>query len=678
MMSGDRQHHIIFMPSGLRGHVPDGTLLMDAARQLGVELESICSGQGTCHKCRVHIESGEFPKHGITSDETHLSPPTVREQQSFDKAVNATFRLACQARIEGDLLVSVPETSLAHKQIIRKSANTQRPLTIKPAVRPLFVTVEPAKLDAQPGDWERLQAALAQQHQLSGLRINLHALRKLQRTLRAGDWQTTIILREDRDILDVRPGYQDTVYGVAVDVGTTTVVAHLCDLRTGAVLATEAAMNPQVAHGEDVMSRISYVMMQPNGLDTLHRAIIDTLNRLIASAAESAGVAAEHIYDMVVVGNTTMTHLFLGISPLEIGRAPFALAARDALDVPAHDLKLKLNPAASVYVLPALGGHIGADTLAVLLAESPHTGEDISLVVDVGTNAEVVIGNRHWMVAASSPTGPAFEGAQISHGMRAASGAIEKVRIDPQTREPRFRIIGSESWSNASNGLPSVRPVGICGSGIIDVVAELFLAGILLPDGRFNPDFQSDRLLWQDDVAAYVLADAEQTAHGQAIVITQKDVRSIQLAKGALYAGIKLMMARAGVDHVDRIVLAGAFGSHIDTERAMILGMIHDCDLRQVYAVGNAAGDGARIALLNVDKRQEARQIVDHVAYVELATDAGFQEAFVGALPLPHSTDAFPHLKDKLPAAASSPTTNNTDRRARARLRNPARKRPES
>ncbi|MCA9906059.1 MAG: 2Fe-2S iron-sulfur cluster binding domain-containing protein, partial [Anaerolineae bacterium] len=311
MMSGDRQHHVIFMPSGLRGYVPDGTLLMDAARQLGVELESICNGQGTCHKCRVHIETGEFPKHGITSDEKHLSPPTVREQQSFGKAANATFRLACQARIEGDLLVSVPEASLAHKQIIRKSANTQRPLTVKPAVRPLFVTVEPAMLDAQPGDWERLQTAIDEQHHLNGLRINLHALRKLQATLRAGDWQTTIVLREDRDILDVRPGYEDTVYGVAVDIGTTTVVAHLCDLRTGAVLATEAAMNPQVAHGEDVMSRISYVMMQPNGLDTLHRAIIDTLNRLIASAAESAGVAIDHIYDLVVVGNTTMTHLFL-------------------------------------------------------------------------------------------------------------------------------------------------------------------------------------------------------------------------------------------------------------------------------------------------------------------------------------------------------------------------------
>ncbi|MCB9454236.1 MAG: DUF4445 domain-containing protein [Anaerolineaceae bacterium] len=654
------------MPSGLRGTVPDGTLLLDAVRQLGVELESICNGQGTCHKCRVRIETGDFPKHGIASSPGHLSPLTLHEQQVFGDESDG-HRLACHARVEGDLLVYIPETSLAHKQIIRKSANTRRRIAVNPAVRPLFVTVKPATLEAHPGDWERLQAALAEQHQLTGLHIDLSALRRLQGALRAGDWQVTVIIRENRDVLDVRSGFREAVYGLAVDIGTTTIVAHLCDLRTGAVLDTQAAMNPQVAFGEDVMSRISYVMMQADGLDTLHRAVIETLNTLAADATQVAGVMMDDIYDVVVVGNTTMTHLFLGISPLEIGRAPFALVQRDAVDARVRDLNLKFNPAAAVHVLPSLGGHVGADTLAALLAETPYTGEDISLVVDVGTNAEVVIGNRHWMVAASSPTGPAFEGAQITHGMRAAPSAIENVRIDPQTGKPRFRVIGVESWSDTWDTPPDLLPIGICGSGIIDVVAELFLAGILLPDGGFNPSSSCDWLQWHDDVGSYVLADTGQTATGHPIVITQRDVRNIQLAKGALYAGIKLLMQQTNIDHVDRIVLAGAFGSHIDIERAMILGLIPDCDLKRVYAVGNAAGDGARIALLNVEKRQEARQVVEHITYVELAANDDFQEAFVEALHLPHAVDSFPHLAHVLPVPSTAVSPAATPRRTHAR-----------
>jgi uncharacterized 2Fe-2S/4Fe-4S cluster protein (DUF4445 family) len=650
-MTDTKQHLVILMPSGLRGHVPAGTLLMDAARQLGVELETICNGQGTCHKCRVRVETGDFPKQGITSSPAHLSPPTIREEQMSRQIGDSAYRLACQARVEGDLLVSVPETSLAHKQIIRKSANMKRHIQVEPTVRPVYVTVEPAALDAHPGDYERLQAALADQPHLTGLHLDVMALRSLQAALRAGNWQVTVIVREDREILDVRPGLAEAVYGLAVDIGTTTVVAHLCDLRTGAVVATEAAMNPQVAYGEDVMSRISYVMMERDGLDTLHGAIIATLTTLATRAAQTANITTAEIYDLVVVGNTTMTHLFLGVSPLEIGHAPFALAGRDAVDVRARDLKLAFNPAAWVHVLPSLGGYVGADNVAVLLAETPYAGDAISLIVDVGTNAEVVIGNRHWMFAASSPTGPAFEGAQIMNGMRAAPGAIEKVRINPQTGEPRFRVIGSSAWSDTwETKPPDVLPVGICGSGIIDAVAEMFLAGILTPDGHLNPDAPGSRVRPHNRMLAYVLADADQTATGQPIVITQKDVRNIQLAKGALYAGIGLLMARAGVDHVDRIILAGAFGSHIDTKRAMILGLIPDCDLKWVYAVGNAAGDGARIALLNVEKRREAQQVIQHVTHVELSTDPDFQEAFVAALNIPHAHDTFPHLGGILPA----------------------------
>ncbi|HEY53534.1 MAG TPA: ATP-binding protein, partial [Caldilineae bacterium] len=355
----------------------------------------------------------------------------------------------------------------------------------------------------------------------------------------------------------------------------------------------------------------------------------------------------------------------------EIGGAPFALANRDSMDIKARDLGLRFHPAANVHILPSEAGHVGADNVGVLIAEEPYRQNDIVLIVDVGTNAEILLGNRDWMFSASSPTGPAFEGAQISFGMRAAPGAIERVRIDPASKAARFKVIGEERWSDqwpddaeAPPGeQPGHLPTGICGSGIIEAVAELFLAGILLPDGRFHPDCQGARFRWEGKRAAYVLATADQTANGEAILVTQDDVRAIQLAKAALYAGAKLLMMRAGVEQVDRVVLAGAFGSYIDPKHAMILGLIPDCDLGRVYAVGNAAGDGARIALLNRNKRLEAQEIAHWVRYVETAMDPEFQEEFVKAIHIPHQSDPYPHLAGLLPDRPATP------RRPRARRR---------
>ena len=665
---------VIFMPSGRRGRVEVGRPLLEAARQMGVAIESICGGRLTCGKCKVQVEEGLFQKHGLVSSRANLSPPSAEEEALLKRLHSPDYRLACSACIQGEVLITVPEESRAQKQIIRKSA-TERVIEVAPAARQVYVEVEQAQLGEHRGDWGRLQAALAGQWQLQGLSIDLPALRQLQAALRKGKWAVTVTLWQDREVIDVQPGYVEGVYGLAVDIGSTTVAGYLCDLRTGALLAAEATMNPQVTYGEDLMSRVSYAMLHADGLDKMHKAIIETLNRLAARAARQAGLRARDIYEAVFVGNTTMIHILLGIDPIELGGAPFALASREAMDIKARELGLHLHPGANVHVMPAEAGHVGADNVAVLIAEEPYRQDEIMLAVDVGTNAEIVLGNRHWLYSASSPTGPAFEGAQITYGMRAAPGAIERVRIDPATKAGRFRVIGEPRWSDEwqlgaeapAEAQPGHLAAGICGSGIIEAVAELYLAGIITPDGSFDPDCVSERVQWQGRKGAYVLAAAEQTTTGEPIVVTQDDVRNIQLAKAALYAGAKLLMKRAGVNMVDRIVLAGAFGSYIDPKYAMILGLIPDCDLEKVYAVGNAAGDGARIALLNRHKRQEAQEVAQWVRYIETAVDPDFQTEFVAAMHLPHQSDLFPHLDGLLPKKPVMAVNRRERRRERRR-----------
>jgi uncharacterized 2Fe-2S/4Fe-4S cluster protein (DUF4445 family) len=652
---------VIFMPSGRRGRVARGQTVLEAAQALGVAIESICGGRLTCNKCRVRVEEGRFEKHGIVSAAGHLSPAADDEVALLAALGSPEMRLSCVARVEGDALLFVPEESRGQKQVIRKAAGEQV-IALEPAVRQVTVVVEAAQLGEHRGDWGRLQDALREQWQIEARRIDLPALRRLQGALREGGWKVTVTVWQD-EVIAVQPGYVEASYGLAVDIGSTTVAAYLCDLRTGALLATEAAMNPQVTYGEDLMSRISYVMSHRDGLEKMHEAIIETLNRLAAAAARQAGVQARQIHEVVFAGNTTMIHILLGISPVELGGAPFALSSRDALDVKARELGLRLHAGANAHVLPAQAGHVGADNVGVLLAEEPHRREEVSLTVDVGTNAEIVLGNRAWLTSASSPTGPAFEGAQITHGMRAAPGAIERVRIDPETLEARFLVIGEPRWSDewrlgpeaAAEAQPKHLAAGICGSGIVEVVVEMFLAGIIGADGRFDLEKAGGRVRRAGRSGLYVLARAEESATGKPIVVTQNDVRAIQLAKAALYAGARLLMKRAGVERVERIALAGAFGSYIDPRYAMILGLIPDAPLDQVRAAGNAAGDGARIALLNRQRRAEAGALARRVRYLETAVDPDFQEEFVAALDLPHARDAFPHLEGMLPERREAP-----------------------
>jgi len=696
MVEVNTTHLVIFQPSGRQAQVADGTTLLDAARQLGVDVDSICGGRQTCGKCKVLLETGAFAKHAIESAAGHATAAGAEERAYFAQrgwgAPNGA-RLACAACVAGDLLVTVPPESQSHRSIIRKSAS-ERVIAIDPVLRQMFVEVEPHRLGERQGDWERLQDALRREWALDGLRIDLQALRLLGPALKAGKQRVTVVVWNDAEVIDVRAGYHEGLYGLAVDVGSTTVAAHLCDLRTGAVLATEAMMNPQVTFGEDLMSRVSYVMMHDDGLQKMHAAIIAGLNKLAGLAAHAAGLRARDIHELVVAGNTVMHHILLGLDPTDLGGAPFTLASHAAIDIKARELGLKLHPGANLHFMPLEAGHVGSDNVGVLVAEAPDQQDAIMLVIDVGTNAEILLGNRERLLSCSSPTGPAFEGAQIAHGQRAAPGAIERVRIDRATGEPRFKVIGKDAWSDA---LPpdEIGATGICGSGIIEAVAELFMAGALRADGRFAEEDERrktkdeslqvgdsspsslvvrppSRIRRNGPKAEYILATADQTATGREIVVTQDDVRNIQLAKGALYAGCKLLMRRRGVETVDKIVLAGAFGSYIDPLHAMVLGLFPDCALDQVYAVGNAAGDGARIVLLSKARRAEATLAARRVEYVETAIDPAFQDEFVGAMHLPHMTDPFPHLDalNILPARAAASEDDRARRRRARRERN--------
>ncbi len=646
---------VIFTPSGKRGRFALGTPVLTAARQLGVDLDSVCGGRGICSKCQITPGYGEFPKHGLTVAADALSDwNPVEERYKRIRGLIDGRRLGCQAKVMGDVVIDVPPESQVHKQVIRKSA-TERHIEMDPATRAVFVEVQEPDMHEPTGDFERLVQALKDQWQIEGVEAGLDILRRLQPVLRKGEWKATVVLnRGNHDtahrVLDIFPGFHDgPLYGLAVDLGSTTIAAHLCDLSDGKVLASSGLMNPQIRFGEDLMSRVSYAMMNPGGDVEMTRAVREALDSLARAIAQEAGVEPGAIYEMVIVCNPVMHHLLLGIDPVELGQAPFALATSGSLSLDARDLDLPaLNRNARVYVLPCIAGHVGADCAAVALSEEPNKSKDMVLIVDVGTNAEILLGNETRVLACSSPTGPAFEGAQISSGQRAAPGAIERVEIDPATKEPRFKVIGCDLWSTEQGFAEATAQTGItgiCGSGIIEAVAEMRMAGLVDPGGLIGSAEQTGtaRALPYGRTHSYLLHDASATG-GPKIMVTQGDIRAIQLAKSALYAGARLLMDEFGVDKVDRVTLAGAFGAHISPKHAMVLGMIPDVPLDRVTSAGNAAGTGARIALLNRAARDQIEATVHDIHKVETAIEPRFQEHFVNANAIPHAVDPFPEL----------------------------------
>lgn len=763
---------VVFTPSGRRGRFPLGTPLLQAARVLGVDIDSVCGGRGICGRCQVELIVGQFAKHGVTSAADHITPLSEPERRYAEKRrLLGARRLSCHTELLGDVVIDVPPESQVHRQVVRKAAQA-RDIQMDPAVRLCYVEVAEPDMDRPSGDQERLVAALAEQWGILRPRLDFRLLPELQRVLRQGEWRVTAAVRtsavherfaaayaaggvsaeggtpapprQQQAVASIAgnaaeipagaqakaapeageaavragagstadwgaaagdeaaavaapagttegrgaqgdgggmavalwPGLQERLCGLAVDLGSTTLSAHLCDLASGEVLAEAGRMNPQIRFGEDLMSRVSWLMMHPGGERELTDAVREALNGLIAELTERAGVRMDEVLAVTIAANPIMHHLFFGLSPVELGGAPFALAADGALAVPAARLGLAVNPGAEVYGLPCIAGHVGADAAGVLLAEAPHQRSELNLIVDVGTNAEIMLGNQDRLLAASSPTGPALEGAQISCGQRAAPGAIERVRIDRRTLAPRFKVIGCDLWSDAPGFVEAVAGTGvtgICGSGIIEALAELYLAGVIDQDGVIDSALMErcPRIRSQGRTCAYLVHQGGAPGAPD-IEITQNDVRAVQLAKAALYAGVKLLLARFGAERVDRIRLAGAFGSTIDPRYAMVLGLIPDCPLEQVSAAGNAAGTGARIALLNGASRLEIEALVKGVEKVETATAPDFQEQFVQAMAIPHKADAFPELAAAIPLPApkkSQTAARPPRRRGRATAR---------
>jgi uncharacterized 2Fe-2S/4Fe-4S cluster protein (DUF4445 family) len=644
---------VIFTPSGKRGRVPAGTPVLDAARMLNVDLDSVCGGRGKCSKCQVAPGVGEFSKHGVT-----VAPDALTEWNEVEarydriRGLADGRRLGCQARVMKDVVIDVPPESQVHKQVVRKRAEV-RDIVLSPALSLAYVEVAQPDMHHPSSDLDRLLDALKAQLGLERLDFDHHLLPALQRTLRKGDWSVTAAIHDDGTptVVALWPEFfEGPLYGVAVDLGSTTIAGHLVNIVTGEVLASSGLMNPQIRFGEDLMSRVSYSMMNPGGAEEMTRVVREGMDKLIAELVAEAGIDTAALLEATFVMNPVMHHLFLGLDPYELGQAPFALTLGTAQRMMATDLGLATAPGMRAYVLPLIAGHVGADAAAVALSEAPHRSDDLVLVVDVGTNAEILLGDKTGVLACSSPTGPAFEGAQISAGQRAAPGAIERVEIDPETKEPRFKVIGCDLWSTEDGFETAVAAsgiTGICGSGIIEVVAEMRMAGIVDATGLIgSPEaVGTPRCVAEGRTWSYVLwEDGERR-----ITVTNGDIRAIQMAKAALYAGARLLMDKRGVDRVDRVVLAGAFGAHISPKHAMVLGMIPDCPLEKVSSAGNAAGTGARIALLNRDARREIEGLVRRIEKIETAVEPRFQEHFVAATAMPNATDPFPLLRALVP-----------------------------
>jgi uncharacterized 2Fe-2S/4Fe-4S cluster protein (DUF4445 family) len=685
-MGDSSKAKVIFQPSGRRGEVDRGITIIEASRRLGVDIETLCGGQRVCGKCKVLIETGSFEKFGIRSDPSHVSAWQHEEEQFITPDERALgFRLGCAARIQGDILVFIPEESRAGKQVVSKAARTIQ-INWNPAVKLYTVAVTPPTLEDPLGDFERMTHALGMKYGLNGLDIDWFTLRDLPNAIRKGEWTITAAVWMDREIIKLWPGKVEDYYGLAIDVGTTTVAAYLCNMRTMEVLDTVSMMNPQCKYGEDVMSRITYHMKTPGGLERMSDDIIEGLNDLVQKACDATHppkkkqkdengksirdengefvivespeegkpyprLQPSDIVDLTLGGNTAMHHILLKLDPQYVGLGPFPPVIHRSLDIRVRDLGIHINRSSRVFVMPNEAGFVGADNVCVLVCEKPHQSDALQLIIDIGTNGELVLGNKDKLISSSCATGPALEGAQLTFGMRAAPGAIERIKIDPETHDVDYKVIGREAWLKYSKP-EEMKTKGICGSGILDVLAELYRSGVVEKSGRFSKNQKSDRFRKNPDnprQKEFVIAWANETSIGKDVVITQKDIRQIQLAKGALYTGCKLMMRRMGVEHVDTIKIAGAFGTHVDREKALIMGLFPDCDVEKILSVGNAAGDGARVVLLDRSMRKDANWISRHVEYIELSLEPGFEKAFVESMQIPHMTDQFPHLEGLVP-----------------------------
>jgi uncharacterized 2Fe-2S/4Fe-4S cluster protein (DUF4445 family) len=621
-----RRSRVLFAPSLKEITGKEGTTILDLAREAGVYIDSQCNGKGTCGKCRVRVLEGE------------TSPFTLEELpfiSNLEKDMG--YRLACMTGIKGDANVLIPGENLLSSAATKKIFS-KRSKVINPAVKSYRINLD-MKETVTGGYAQGIIKELRKQYGLPHITIDPLVIQNLEKGSLKDNGKTMACVWMDREVVALNPGENSLCLGLALDIGTTTVALYLCDLATGDVIAGGSITNPQVLFGADIMSRIAYSAAHPGeGVKRMQRELIRSVNALIDAIVTGKGYSRQQIVDMTVVGNTVMHHVFLGMAPDRLGLWPFEPSVKESIDIKAGELGILINPSSYVHVLPVEAGFVGADNVGVLISEEPYKGKELRLIIDIGTNGEVVVGNRDRLLSSSCATGPAFEGAQISCGMRAMSGAIEKVRIDPDTLEVDYKVVGRKGWAQGLS-MGELQPSGICGSGIIDVVAQLFEAGVIGANGAFSRKVNTPRLRkGRSGMTEFVVAWQHETLMGKDIVFTQKDVRQVQLAKAALHGGCRVLMSRLNVDAMHRIVIAGAFGMHIDKKSALTIGLFPWCEPENIIMVGNAAGHGAYVALVDRSKREEAELIARRIIHIELAMEESFQGEFMSALEIPYKS----------------------------------------
>ncbi len=620
---------VTFQPEGTRSHAPSGTSLLDAARMVGVGVQSICGGRASCGKCTVIVRQGS----------ELLSPVTESELKFLSEAeLRSGYRLACCALTagKGSIIVEIPlETRLSRHRLLVEGV--EAPVEFSPTVRKFVVKMQkPTLVDVTP-DTERLIEAMKGSLEIGEPNLDYEALKALPRIVREGGWTATITLWNNQEVICVEPeSTSHRLYGVAVDIGTTKIACYLVDLNKDKISAITSAPNPQIPYGEDVISRITFSSESPQNLEELQRVLVDEMNRLVSEACEKSSVKPEEVYDMAVVGNTAMHHIFLNLNPKFVSLSPFPAVIGGSLNVKARSLGLRINRGAYVHTLPCVAGFVGADAVADMLATEIYRINELSMCVDIGTNTEIMLGNERKLMACSCASGPAFEGAHIKHGMRAATGAIERVFIDPENLELTYETIEDE------------KPRGLCGSAIVDVVAEMLKARVIDKGGKVNTELKSERLRVKEGIPELVIAWGDEAEGGNDIVVTQRDVREIQLAKAAIYTGASILMKKMGVtaSEIKHIFIAGAFGTYVDPRSAKVIGMYPDVPLDRVKLAGNTAGSGGRMALKSVTARKMAEEIRTKVDYLELGADPEFEKEFTKALFFPHlELDRFPNAR---------------------------------
>ena len=614
--SGTTKISIEFRPHDKVTRVPPGMTIFNAANWIGLPIDSTCGAKGTCGKCKVRILHGN-------------NGATAADRRIFTDAELADgWRLSCRSEANSDVVCHVPRLMGNPKAALM---GFDRHVILNPNVNKVPLTLAPPSLEDQRSDFSRIRDALEPEGYAVEASLNL--LRQLPGVLRRNDWHVTAVV-VGHELVSVEGGdTTDRLFGLAFDIGTTTVVGMLIDLNSGAPVAVRSALNGQAVQGADVISRISYTMLHEDGLSELNQVILRTLNGLIAQLLNEGEVAPYEVYEVVTAGNATMQHLFLGVDPEPIGLEPFIPAVEDMVQASAQEVGLEILPQAQIHCLPYLGAYVGADLVAGLLATGLAQNDGVRLLVDVGTNGEIILGSASRTVATAAPAGPAFEGAQIQDGMRASTGAIEAVTINPEGLE--LQVIGD------------VPPIGLCGSGLLDVVAQLRLSSLMLPSGRFvkaeeanelvSPELARRIITDEEGRRSFVLAWPEESGSGKSIVLTQRDVRELQFAKGSIAGGIDVVMQELGVeaDELVEIFLAGSFGSYINPQSARIIGLVPPVPVERIKAVGNAAGEGAKIALLSFRERQVARSLPQIVEYHELSGRGDFNDSFLAVLQFP-------------------------------------------